>query len=290
MHRFAQNTPCFLISPGLPISVNVIDGKIVTRGSHFSSGSKFTSEKIGNLYFLKYEGNYVSFVNNNLVVVDEIFTLGDLVYIEPYFNAIFHLKYKNDCLNISMDNLVCECPIKLQWASFDAFQLYSELESCLDEYDFMSPYQCEYVSVDGINLLNNRKSFFLIANGNFNKRLNYNENEYGFQFCDISYNGRTELKFSEIDGEISIYSEEFGYLQIGYEEDNQVFCPAFSRNHFEFPITLERARHFTTYYLKYEYCYIQLIEREGVTCGTLTNDKDEASVFQAISDYLPEYF
>jgi hypothetical protein len=289
MNRYSQNIPCFLISPGLPVAICVIDGRLVTRGSHFSSGSKFTNEKIGDTYFLKYEGNYISFVNNNLVVVDEVFTLDNLVYLEPYFNAMFHLKYKEDCLNLTMDGLVSDSPIKLQWASFEASQPYGELEDYLDSYNFISPYRCDYISMDRIDLLDDTKSFFLIANGDFKKHLDYDENEHGFQFREVSYNRRSELKFIKIRGIIRVYSEEFGYLQMGYDENNQNICPAFSKNHFEYPITLEQAWHFTTYYLKHEQCYVQLIQREGAFYGIFTNDKDEATIFQAISNYLPGY-
>ncbi|KXN69167.1 hypothetical protein CONCODRAFT_71692 [Conidiobolus coronatus NRRL 28638] len=285
MNHFAQINPCYLIAPGFPISLTVIDDRITSKCSHFARGSRFSCERISNIYYLKYQGNYISFVNNAAVVVDEIVALDDLVYIEPYFNGIFHLKYKYDYLSLDMESLSLDNPIKLQWAIFDIFGSNHELNDYIDAYDFLGPYQYQYASVDGFNLLNPTRSFFLIPDGDFNKHLNYNQEENLFKFIRFEYNISIRLMFRENDGVITIYSEEFGYLQAGYDEENEALFPVFSHDHYEFPIILERARHFTTFYLKYNSSYIKLTHRSGAYYGIFTEDRDEASVFQAISDY-----
>ncbi|KXN69165.1 hypothetical protein CONCODRAFT_79457 [Conidiobolus coronatus NRRL 28638] len=155
----------------------------------------------------------------------------------------------------------------------------------MDTYDFLGPYQYDYVSVDGFDLLNPTKSFFLIPDGDFSKHLNYNQEEYLASFVVFEYNISIRLMFTERDGDITVYSEDFGYLQVAYDEDNSEFLPIFSRDYYECPIILEQARHFTTFYLKYNSSYIKLIRRDGAYYTILTNDRDQASVFQAISDY-----
>ncbi|KXN66755.1 hypothetical protein CONCODRAFT_11319 [Conidiobolus coronatus NRRL 28638] len=223
MYRYAQTAQCYLMAPGIPISLSVINDKIVAKASHFASGSKFQNERIGNVYYLKYEENYISFLNNTPVVVNEIVTLDDLIYIEPYGSAIFHLKYKDEYLCLSMEFLSIDFPIKLQWAILDISHSIYEQDAYIDIYDFLRPYQCDYVSIDGFDLLNTIKSFLLIPNGDFNKRLNYNQDEYILRFHGFDSNEANNLMFIENDGDITIYSEEFGYLQVKYDEDNDSY-------------------------------------------------------------------
>jgi hypothetical protein len=271
------------MAPGFPISISVFDDKILAQESHFSSGSKFKNERIGSVYYLKYESSYITITDNIPVIVDDIVVLDDLVYIEPYDGAIFHLKYKNECIFLNIESLSADCNIKFQWATFDISHSAYEQDAYVDTYGFLGPYRYDYLSVDGFDLLNPTKSFSLISDSDFNMNLSYDQEEYVFKFQGLETKAADKLMFIENDEDITIYSEEFGYLQVGCDEDNEENYPVFSHDHYGFLIVLEQARLYSTYYLKYESSYVELIQHEGVFYGILTNNKDEASVFQAIS-------
>jgi hypothetical protein len=273
------------MAPGLPIAITIVNDKIVAKASYFATGSRFTNERIGNVYYLKYEGNYISFVNNAPAVVDEIVALSELIYIEPYFSGIFHIKYKDEYLCSTMGSQSISIPIKLQWAMLNISHSVYEQEVYIDTCNLLPPCNYDYVSVDGFDLLNPTRSFLLIPDGNFNMHLNYNHEEYIFKFQRFESNTDNKLMFIETNEGINIYSEELGYLQVKYDEDNEEYYPVFGHDRSEYSIFLEQARLYTTYYLKYENSYVKLVQREGVYYGTITNDIEEASIFQAISEY-----
>jgi hypothetical protein len=285
MHRFAQNIPCYLMVPGFPISFTVLDNIIIPRVGHFAGGSRFSCERIENTYYLKYEGNYITFINNLPVVVEEIFTLNDLIYIEPYFNGIFYPKYKYEYLRLNMRPIFPESPVKLQWAIFDNLGSNYESNNYMNVYNFSGSYQYDNISVDGFNLLDPVNSFFLIPDGDFTKYLDCNQVENLFKFIRFDYNISIRLKFTESSAGITMYSEDFGYLQAEYDEDNETHFPVFSRKRTGLPIILEQAMHFTTFYLKYDSSYIKLIHLNGTYYGNFIEGRDEASIFQAISNY-----
>jgi hypothetical protein len=262
-----------------------VEGSIVGRESHFARGSRFSSERISNILYLKYEGNYISFSNNTPIIVEDIFNPDDLVYIEPYFNGIFHLKYRSSYIDLNIESLPMEGPIKLQWVTLNVSQANFELDAYIDTYDFLGPYQHDYISVDGFDLLNPTKSFFLIPEGDFRRQMVYDREEYLVNFAISDYNIAIRLIFAERDDDITVYSEDFGYFQLAFDEDNDKLETIFSHDYCECPIILEQARHFTTFYLKYSSSYIKLIHRDGVYYCILINEKYQASVFQAISSY-----
>ncbi|KXN69156.1 hypothetical protein CONCODRAFT_8444 [Conidiobolus coronatus NRRL 28638] len=285
MYLIAQNYPCLLMISGYPKAIEVIDSKIAVRDSHFSKGSRFTIEKIGKVYYLKYKGNYISYKNKSLIVTDKNYIITELVYLVPYCSSLFSLKYKDDYLDVFMQPQTADYPIIFQWANIYPSLSNYEMQEYYDTYDFLERVQIEYVSIDGLDILNCNFPLYLTCDGNFNKRLEYNEEDYLFEFVDSSIMNGIPLKFCEYQGDICVYSEEFGYLQIGYDQEWEAHQPVFSKDDFEFPIVLEKAELYSTYFLKYDSAYIQVINHDNYTFGIFTEKKEEASVFQITSSF-----
>ncbi|KXN69157.1 hypothetical protein CONCODRAFT_71685 [Conidiobolus coronatus NRRL 28638] len=285
MYLYAQTNPCLLMAPGYPKAMAVVNSRVVVRDSHFSTGARFVNERIGNTYFLKFKGKYISIINGSAVVVDDINRLTELVYIEPYENSVFHLKYKNDYLNIYMNLVILECPIRLQWASFDSALSNCEMERYYNSYDFLGLSQFDYISIDGLDILTCEYSFYLICDGDFNKQLDYNKGDQLLEFISFGCKSRIPLKFIDTDEGVCIYSDEFGYLQVEYNREWETYMPVFSRDSFECPLILEQAETYSSYYLKYKSMYVRVVNQEFYTCTILTQNIEKASVFQIMSDY-----
>jgi hypothetical protein len=285
MYLYAQSNPCLLIAPGYPKAIDVVNSRIVVKDSHFSTGAKFVNERIGNTYFLKFGGKYISIINGSAVIIDSVKNLTELVYIEPHKNSVFHLKYKNDYLNIYMNIITLECPIRLQWASFNSVLSNCETERYYSSYDFLGLSQFDYISVDGLDILTCEQLFFLICDGDFNKQLDYSKEDHLLEFISFGSKSGIPLKFIEIDGCICLYSDEFGYLQVGYNKEWETYMPVFSRDSFECPIILEQTETYSAYYLKYKSTYIRVINQEFYTYAILTQNIEKASIFQIMSDY-----
>jgi hypothetical protein len=285
MPLFAQKYPCLLMISGYPKAIEVVDNKVTIKDSHFSKGSRFTIEKMRKVYYLRYKGNYISYKNKSPIVTDENYIVTELIYLVPHCSSSFSLKYKDEYLDVFLRPQTADCRIIFQWANFIPSSPNYEMQEYYDTHNFSERAQVEYVSVEGLDILNCGHPFYLTYNGNFCKRLEYNGEDGVCEFLDSDVMNGTPLKFYDDQGDIHVYSREFGYLQIGYDQDWEAYQPLFSKDGFECPIILEKAELYSTYFLKYKSLYVQVMKHEDYIFGALTNVKRAASIFQITSSY-----
>jgi hypothetical protein len=259
--------------------VNNEDKQLIVIENHYSYGSEFRLERVNNLSYLKYGGNYLRYDNCNdiIKICSQFDDIEALLIAEPIDDILFTLKctkagYFDECLEI------CEVDeaIRLQWTSGDQYlgeELNNTLKKCI-----ATDLETSYVSVDGIDLVKSSKLFNMVVEGDIYCNL-LQSPEFAFR-QDLFYTGMA-IQFIEVDNLIFLRSENAKYLGLETSYYGGL-VPALMDEVPELPISLIRTKDVGVYMLGLNNQYAKVIQINSFSITGITDNLEDASKFQFI--------
>ncbi|KXN69170.1 hypothetical protein CONCODRAFT_98511 [Conidiobolus coronatus NRRL 28638] len=284
-------SPCYLIAPSYPNSYKISSNKLTVEDkTHYTKGLKFGHNTINDISYLHHNDKYFSISDNgiNLTELQDLEgNLDSLVMLEVIRENFFKLKnMKGEYLTINLERCLPENSGIFQFMDVEKYQV-DDLE--LDRFSNLitsntSSITNEYTSVEGINLLSDNSSFYIICDGELNLHLagfdRYSTNDYPLLFLN-DYTADFELKIELINGKLSLYWSIFGRLVIDYYDEHDTDTAMWSNDMDKELLFLEPSQFVKSgYYLRSRDYYVQTELINNYTRSYLMRDINDASIFQ----------